>query len=81
MSTYQLGFIGTGNMGGALAQAAAKSGADMLLSNRTAAKAEALAAKLGWGLSRAKAQGRSQNKRTFWYSASSRRCSRHCWRN
>ena len=34
-------------MGGALAQAAAKSGADMLLSNRTAAKAEALAAKLG----------------------------------
>ena len=47
MSTYQLGFIGTGNMGGALAQAAAKSGADMLLSNRTAAKAEALAAKLG----------------------------------
>ena len=27
MSTYQLGFIGTGNMGGALAQAAAKSGA------------------------------------------------------
>ena len=28
MSTYQLGFIGTGNMGGALAQAAAKSGAD-----------------------------------------------------
>ena len=47
MSTYQLGFIGTGNMGGALAQAAAKSGAEMLLSNRTAAKAEALAAKLG----------------------------------
>ena len=47
MSIYQLGFIGTGNMGGALAQAAAKSGADMLLSNRTAAKAEALAAKLG----------------------------------
>ena len=46
MSTYQLGFIGTGNMGGALAQAAAKSGADMLLSNRTAAKAEALATKL-----------------------------------
>ena len=36
MSTYQLGFIGTGNMGGALAQAAAKSGAGMLLSNRTA---------------------------------------------
>ena len=47
MSTYELGFIGTGNMGGALAQAAAKSGASMLLSNRTAAKAEALAAELG----------------------------------
>lgn len=47
MSTYKLGFIGTGNMGGALAQAAAKSGASMLLSNRTAAKAEALAAELG----------------------------------
>lgn len=47
MSTYQLGFIGIGNMGGALAQAAAKSGAGMLLSNRTAAKAEVLAAELG----------------------------------
>ena len=47
MSTYQLGFIGTGNMGGALAQAAAKSGAGMLLSNRTAGKAVHLAAELG----------------------------------
>ena len=47
MSTYQLGFIGTGNMGGALAQAAAKSGAAILLANRTASKAEALAAELG----------------------------------
>ena len=47
MSTYELGFIGTGNMGGALAQAAAKSGASMLLSNRTAAKAECLATELG----------------------------------
>ena len=47
MSTYQLGFIGTGNMGGALAQAAAKSGAGMLLSNRTADKAVRLAAELG----------------------------------
>ena len=47
MSTYQLGFIGTGNMGGALAQAAAKSGAGMLLSNRTADKAVLLAAELG----------------------------------
>ena len=47
MSTYQLGFIGTGNMGGALAQAAVKSGAGMLLSNRTADKAVRLAAELG----------------------------------
>ncbi len=47
MSIYQLGFIGTGNMGGALAQAAAKSGAGMLLSNRTADKAVRLAAELG----------------------------------
>ena len=47
MSTYQLGFIGTGNMGGALAQAAAKSGASMLLSNRTVDKAVRLAAELG----------------------------------
>ena len=46
MSTYQLGLIGTGNMGGALAQAAAKSGASMLLSNRTAEKAARLAAEL-----------------------------------
>lgn len=47
MKTYQLGFIGTGNMGGALARAAAKSGASMLLSNRTQEKAQALAAELG----------------------------------
>ena len=47
MSTYELGFIGTGNMGSALAQAAAKSGAGMLLSNRTAEKAARLAAELG----------------------------------
>ncbi|MBR1560639.1 MAG: pyrroline-5-carboxylate reductase [Clostridia bacterium] len=42
-------FIGTGNMGGALAVAASKSvpGKDILLSNRTPAKAEALAARLG----------------------------------
>lgn len=78
MSTYQLGFIGTGNMGGALAQAAAKSGADMLLSNRTAAKAEALAAKLGCA---AGTIWRSQNLAATSFSASSRRCSRHCWRN
>lgn len=47
MSTYELGFIGTGNMGGALARAAAKSGERMLLSNRTAEKASRLAAELG----------------------------------
>lgn len=43
-----LGFTGTGNMGGALARAARKriSGENMLLSNRTAAKARTLAAEL-----------------------------------
>ena len=40
------GFIGTGNMGGALARAAVRSGTEVLLANRTAAKAEALAAEL-----------------------------------
>lgn len=46
---YTFGFIGTGNMGGALAKAAAKAMApnDIYLSNKTAAKAEALAAELG----------------------------------
>ena len=35
----KIGFIGTGNMGGALAVAAAKSGeAEVLLANRTKAK-------------------------------------------
>lgn len=44
-----VGFIGTGNMGGALAKAAAKvlSGSRIFLSNRTAAKAEVLAAQIG----------------------------------
>ena len=44
-----LGFIGTGNMGGALARAAAKNvdPSALFLSNRTAAKAEALARELG----------------------------------
>ena len=49
MSTYELGFIGTGNMGGALAQAVCRA-ADpkrVLLSNRTRAKAETLAERLG----------------------------------
>ena len=47
MATF--GFIGTGNMGGALARAARKKlpGENILLANRTAAKAEALAAELG----------------------------------
>ena len=46
---YTFGFIGTGNMGGALAKAAAAvlPVEEILLSNRTAAKAEALAAQLG----------------------------------
>ncbi len=49
MASYTFGFIGTGNMGSALARAARKKldGRDILLSNRTAAKAEALAAELG----------------------------------
>ena len=46
---YTFGFIGTGNMGGALAKAAAAvlPVEEILLSNRTAAKAEALAVQLG----------------------------------
>ena len=49
MSEKLYGFIGTGNMGGALATAAARAipGDRILLSNRTPAKAEALAEKLG----------------------------------
>ena len=43
----KIGFIGTGNMGGALARAAAKGGHTLLLANRTPAKAEALAQELG----------------------------------
>ena len=39
----KIGFIGTGNMGGALARAAAKGGHTLLLANRTPAKAAALA--------------------------------------
>ena len=47
MATY--GFIGTGNMGGAVAKAAAKAvgGGNLFFANRTPAKAEALAAELG----------------------------------
>ena len=45
----KIGFIGTGNMGAALAQAVCKSmgGQDILLANRTPAKAQALADRLG----------------------------------
>lgn len=49
MQKVQFGFIGTGTMGGALAGAACKGvgPAQVLLANRTRAKAEALAATLG----------------------------------
>ena len=49
MANYTFGFIGTGNMGSALAKAAVKnvSPEKIILSNRTAAKAEALASELG----------------------------------
>ena len=49
----RFGFIGTGNMGGALARAARRklAGEDLLLANRTRAKAEALAEELGAPLS------------------------------
>ena len=47
MSEKTFGFIGCGNMGGAMATAACKSGVGrVLLANRTQAKAEALAARL-----------------------------------
>ena len=49
MSAYTFSFIGTGNMGSALARAASKSlpPEKIILSNRTPAKAEALARELG----------------------------------
>ena len=43
----KIGFIGTGNMGGAIAAAVSKSGGELLLANRTPAKAAALAEQLG----------------------------------
>lgn len=50
MSSYTYGFIGTGNMGSALAAAVAKSGSgSILLSNRTLEKARRLAEKIGAG--------------------------------
>ena len=62
MATF--GFIGTGNMGGALARAARKrlSGGEILLANRSAAKAEALAQELREA---ARVDGASEF-RTFW---------------
>ena len=50
-------FIGTGNMGGALARAACRAlGADrVVVTNRTLAKAEALAAELGCGVAKSSA--------------------------
>lgn len=49
MEQVLFGFIGTGNMGGALAQAACEGAgpAQVLLANRTPAKAQALAQRLG----------------------------------
>ena len=44
---YTFGFIGTGNMGGALAKAASMSTKNILLADHFAEKAEALAVKLG----------------------------------
>jgi len=43
----KIGFIGTGNMGSAVATAAAGQGRELLLANRTAAKAQALADAVG----------------------------------
>lgn len=47
MSKYTAGFIGTGNMGGALAAAACKMDTAVLLADRDAEKAAALAAQCG----------------------------------
>lgn len=48
MAKYTLGFIGVGNMGGAVAAAACRVDPEkIIVSNRTMAKAEALAEKLG----------------------------------
>ena len=43
----KIGFIGTGNMGAAIAAAVAGQGRELLLANRTPAKAQALADRLG----------------------------------
>ena len=49
MSTYQFGFLGVGNMGGALARAAAKTlpAEKIAVSSRTLEKAQAMAKELG----------------------------------
>ncbi len=47
MEFQRIGFLGCGNMGSALARAAAKQSRNLLLANRTPAKAEALAGELG----------------------------------
>lgn len=47
MEFQRIGFLGCGNMGSALARAAAKRGKKLLLANRTLAKAQALAVELG----------------------------------
>lgn len=55
LSGVKLSFIGTGNMGGALARAACRKipGSGIRLANRTPEKAEALAGELGCGVSNA----------------------------
>ena len=47
MVFQKIGFIGCGNMGGALARAVEKDGREVLLANRTPEKARALAAEIG----------------------------------
>ena len=48
MAKFKLGFIGIGNMGGALASAVCASGAErVIVANRTQAKADAFAARYG----------------------------------
>ena len=47
MQFNTIGFIGCGNMGGALAQALPKGEHNVFLANRTQSKADALALKIG----------------------------------
>ena len=51
MLFQKIGFIGCGNMGGALARAIRKDGRRILLANRTPSKAEALAREIGGAVS------------------------------